>query len=92
MIQRRISLSPLPAPPVNSGEPLNTMAARDPGLSRALPSGAGRVVLKFAYHIEQEEQCTVVDPRKLATVATEVRPEIDNLLFRLPVHTVGRIG
>jgi len=34
MIQRRISLSPLPAPPVNSGEPLKTMAVREPGLSR----------------------------------------------------------
>ena len=30
MIQRRISLSPEPAPPVNSGEPLKTMASRPP--------------------------------------------------------------
>jgi hypothetical protein len=30
MIQRRISLSPEPAPPVNSGEPLKTMAMRLP--------------------------------------------------------------
>ena len=28
MIQRRISLSPEPAPPVNSGEPLKTIAER----------------------------------------------------------------
>ena len=30
MIQRRISLSPEPASPVNSGEPLKTMAMRLP--------------------------------------------------------------
>ena len=30
MIQRRISLSPEPASPVNSGEPLKTMARREP--------------------------------------------------------------
>jgi hypothetical protein len=33
MIHRRISLSPLPAAPVNSGEPLNTIARREPPCS-----------------------------------------------------------
>jgi len=30
-----LALSPLPALPVNRGEPLKTMAAREPGLSRS---------------------------------------------------------
>src|SRR3954454_8103924 len=39
MIQRRISDSPEPAAPVNSGEPLKTIAIRDP------PSSTGFILL-----------------------------------------------
>jgi hypothetical protein len=35
MIHLRMSLSPEPAPPVNSGEPLKTMASREPCLCAA---------------------------------------------------------
>ncbi len=38
MIQRRISDSPEPAAPVNSGEPLKTMASREP------PSDSGFIL------------------------------------------------
>ena len=37
-IQRRISLSPLPASPVKSGEPFMTIAMR-------LPSASGEIIL-----------------------------------------------
>ena len=49
MIQRRISLSPEPAPPVNSGEPLKTIARRPP------PS-LGR--LELADHVLEEQEAS----------------------------------
>ena len=54
MIQRRISDSPDPAAPVNSGEPLKTIATREP------PS-VGR--LHLGDHVLQEEERAVVDAR-----------------------------
>ena len=88
MIQRRISLSPLPAPPVKSGEPLKTMAMREPGLSR-VPGFQG---WNLADHVEQKQQRAVVDSRQLAAVAAEVGPAGYLLLLPLPVHAKGRIG
>ena len=55
MIQRRISLSPEPASPVNSGEPLKTMASREPpSLDR----------LHLRDHVLEEQERAVVDPRQ----------------------------
>ena len=53
MIQRRISLSPPPASPVNSGEPLKTMAMR-------LPPSCGAA---FCQHVLEEEERAVVHAR-----------------------------
>jgi hypothetical protein len=58
MIQRRISLSPEPASPVNSGEPLKTMASASRPPS---PSGVG---VHLADHVLQEQQRAVVDARQ----------------------------
>ena len=64
-IQRRISLSPLPASPVNRGEPFMTMATREP------PSSA---VLHAAEHVLQEEELAVADARQAGAEAPGVAP------------------
>ena len=45
MIHRRISLSPEPAPPVNRGEPLKTMARREPFLRSAGATGSNFAIM-----------------------------------------------
>ena len=59
MIQRRISLSPEPAPPVKSGEPLKTMAMRE-------PASVLRRRLELGDHVLEEQQRAVVDARQPA--------------------------
>ena len=62
MIQRRISLSPLPASPVNSGLPLKTIAMRLP------PSSPGkRPALRD--HVLQKKEAAVVDARQASAEA-----------------------
>ena len=61
MIQRRMLLSPEPASPVKSGEPLKTMASREP------PSG-----LHLGDHVLQEEKRAVVDTRQAGAEAAVV--------------------
>ena len=51
-IQRRISISPLPASPVKSGEPYILMATREPPSSRAA---------EVCQHVQKEQELTVAD-------------------------------
>ena len=87
MIQRRISLSPDPASPVKSGEPLKTMASRPPPSSGAL---------HLADHVLEEEERAVVDAGQAGAEAT-VEAELlvlvlDLLLDLLPLDAEGRVG
>ena len=85
-IHRRISDSPDPAPPVNRGEPLKTIASRDP------PSSAGS---HLRDHVLQEQERAVGDARQAspepARVA-EFRFGFDLLLDLLPLHAERRVG
>ena len=87
MIQRRISLSPDPAAPVNSGEPLKTMARRLPPSSTRLHLGD---------HVLEEEEAAVVDARQPgAEAAGEAELLVlvaDLVLDLLPLHPERRIG
>ena len=87
MIHWRMLLSPLPASPVKSGEPLKTMAMR-------LPPSFGGAHLRD--HVLQEEQRAIVDARQAraeaAVVAERVALVLDVLLLLLPLHAEGRIG
>ena len=87
MIQRRISLSPEPAPPVNSGEPLKTMASRPPPSSGAL---------QLADHVLEEQERAVVDARQAGPEATAeaelVVLVLDLPLDLLPLDAERRIG
>ena len=56
-MQRRISLSPLPASPVKSGDPFMMIAMRLPPLS-----GLGA-----REHVQQEERLPVADAREPGT-------------------------
>ena len=91
MIHLRMSLSPEPAPPVKSGEPLKTMARREPCLC-----SVGQHGLELADHVLQEEQRAVVHARQpgaeAAVEAALVVLPLDLLLLLLPVHAEGRIG
>jgi hypothetical protein len=91
MIHLRMSLSPEPAPPVNSGEPLKTMARREPCLCCRRAHG-----LELVDHVLQEEQRAVVHARQpgaeAAVEAALVVLLLDLLLLLLPVHAEGRIG
>src|SRR6185369_11804292 len=60
MIQRRILLSPWPASPVNSDEPLCTSAMR-------LPSPFPCSVFHLAQHVGQEQHLAVARPRGAAS-------------------------
>ena len=88
MIQRRISDSPEPAAPVNSGEPLNTMA------SAASALGGG---LHLGDHVLEEQEAAVVDPGQAGAEApvearacrASLRIDVFDLL---PLHPEGRIG
>ena len=83
-------LSPLPASPVKSGEPLKTMPMREPS-----PPSRGRG-LHLRDHVEQEEQRAVIDARQAGTEASvEAKLLVllgDVVLLRLPLHAEGRIG
>src|SRR5438552_3340023 len=48
--------------------------------------------LKVADHVEQEQECPVVDARQLAGVAVKAGSPLKFLLLGLPVHAEGRIG
>ena len=91
MIHLRMLLSPEPAPPVKRGEPLKTMASREPCLRSRRPHRCSLVP-----HVLQEEQRTVVHPREpraeAAVKATLVVLLPDLFLLLLPVHAEGRIG
>ncbi len=84
MIQRRMLLSPEPASPVNSGEPLKTIARREP------------LGLHLADHVLQEEERAVVDARQAGAEAAVVAEALglvaDEALLRLPLHAEGRVG
>ena len=87
MIQRRISLSPEPASPVNSGEPLKTMPRR-------LPPFFGR--LHLGDHVLEEQERAVVDARQAgaepAAEALVLVLSFGSVLHRLPLHAERRIG
>ena len=91
MIHLRMSLSPEIAPPVKSGEPLKTMARREPCLC-----SAGRTGSRLSPHVLQEEQRAIVHARQpgaeAAVEAALVSLLLDLLLLLLPVHAEGRIG
>jgi len=78
-------LSPLPASPVKSGEPLKTMPMREPSCGFHLGN-----------HVEQEKQRPVIDAREAgaeASIETEVIVLLRDVVFlRLPLHAEGRIG
>ena len=92
MIHLRMLLSPEPAPPVKRGEPLKTMASREPCLCSARPHGFPNL----STHVLQEEQRAVVHARQPGTEAavktTLVVLLLDLLLLLLPVHAEGRIS
>ena len=85
MIQRRMSLSPEPASPVNRGEPLKTMARREP------PSG-----FIFEIMCMEEQERAVVDARQAgaeaAVEALLLVLALDHVVLRLPLDAEGRIG
>ena len=64
MIQRRILHGPEPASPVNSGEPLKTMAISS--LRRPSPGGG----LHLGNHVLQEQQRAVIDARQAGAEAS----------------------
>jgi hypothetical protein len=76
---------------VNSGEPLKTMASREPCFC-----SAGRHRLELADHVLQKEQRAVVDPRQPGPEPPSkpllVVLPLDLLLLLLPVHAEGRVG
>ena len=49
-------LSPEPASPVNSGEPVKTIARREPP-----PDSAGSARFDLSHHVLQEQERAVVD-------------------------------
>ena len=69
MIQRRMLLSPDPAPPVNSGEPENTMASREPCLC-----SFGRTGSNLAINVLEKEEGAVVHPRQPGSEAAREAP------------------
>ena len=87
MIQRRISLSPPPASPVNRGEPLKTMARA----AAAVLRGA-----HFCQHVLEKEQCAVVHAWRASAEASAEAERIalllDVALLLLPLHPKRRIG
>ena len=91
MIHLRMSLSPEPAPPVKRGEPLKTMASREPCLC-----SAGHHRFSLVPHVLQEQQRAVVHARQSGAKATAetafVVLLLDLLLLFLPVHAEGWIG
>ena len=85
-MKRRISLSPLPASPVKSGEPFMMMAMREP------PSFG---LLGVRQHVQQEQQLAVADARKSRGEAARRAALVlgaHGVLVALPVLAVGRIG
>ena len=86
MIHRRISLSPLPASPVNSGDPLKTIAIRLPPSFRQL---------HLRQHVLQEQQRPVIDPRQPrpeSPVKAQQVPLLPDLaLLLLPLNPERRI-
>ena len=87
MIQRRISLSPPPASPVKSGEPLKTMARRLPPSLR---------VAHLGEHVLEKEKRAVVHARRArAEASREAQRSRSFSMTRLllfPLHAEGRIG
>ena len=79
--------SPESAAPVNSGEPLKTIASR-----AALALGR----LHLGDHVLQEQERPVVDPRQPGTEPARVAERrllvVDVLLDRLPFHAERRVG
>ena len=86
MIQRRISLSPEPTPPVKRGEPLKTSGE---------PSADLLGALELADHVLEEEEGSVVDARQAGPEATAeaelVVLVLDLALDLLPLDAEGRI-
>ncbi len=85
-MKRRISLSPLPASPVNSGEPFMMIAIREP------PSFG---LLRVRQHVQEEQKLPVADARQTRREAARRAALMfgaDCLFVALPVLAIGRIG
>ncbi len=87
MIHWRMLLSPLPASPVNSGEPLKTMPMRLP------PSSGGRILDSMCWRNSSEPSLMRGRPApKRPLVAERIALALDEPLLLLPLHAERRIG
>ena len=91
MIHLRMSLSPEPAPPVKSGEPLKTMASREPCFCSAGRTGSNLETMCCRKSSEPSLTRGSPAPKRPCEAALVVLV-LDLLLLLLPVHAEGRIG
>ena len=91
MIQRRMLLSPDPAPPVNSGEPENTMASREPCLCSFGRTGSNLAIM--CWRKRREPSFTLGSPApKRPCEAPLLMLAPDLALLALPIDAEGRVG